>query len=82
MKTSNIYDISGYLYKIGGRKGKTKKQIQRKWKYFRFAGTRKAIRENTKVREQTQNLKKLTNEERKQRLKVINEKNNKSKSSI
>ena len=35
MKTSNIYDISGYLYKIGGRKGKTKKQIQTKYENIR-----------------------------------------------
>ena len=68
MSTSKIYNSSDYLYGIGKRKGKRKHQIERDWKYYRFAGERKSIRANDKVIKHIDELKKLTNRERLERI--------------
>ena len=69
-KISKIYDISNYLFGIGKRRGKTKKEIESKnWKYVRWGGNRKADIANNKLTRHTDSIKKLTQKEKLKRLK-------------
>ena len=70
-KISKIYDISNYLYGVGKRKGKRKKDIEnsRNFKYYRFKGNRKAINANSKLNKHIDDLRKLSSKEKLERIK-------------
>ncbi len=71
-KISSIYNSVKYLFRAGSRKGKTREQIEKRssGSIFNGKGMRKMGVANKKINQHFDDIKKLSNKERLERIKI------------